>query len=579
MKKVKFPLILAFLILFSLSCAVLSRFVTGGGGIGIGGGSAGFTAEAPPYGSVKLKWDTVEGAQIYLLEHKMDGQGNNYVPVMAFSSAQTDYEDFLAPKDSKLTYRLQAFTDGNPGDYRTASVTTVAVLPNPLTVQATFAEDQMVTQAIGPEGGSMSLTDQNGVLFELTVPAGAVQAATNFTLTPVVDVQGWPLDGLNLGAARIGPEGLDLYDHLTLTITVPDGFPKAGTLPVGYGFDGSGDEFHIFPPGVTAEGTSTQSVKKAGTQGVGTGSKFSIIEFVVGHWVSQFGVNLNQLLVAQQLVDDDLPPLPKDFPSSANAIFQNTDALHTQREMNNLSAEIKNDEKENITDCESALVWYDTTSDLLGQAGSPANSDYFQSAYTQELLGSLNDSLNNVITTGISECENSQPGKPPEGRGCVQRLVTQLQVDSNKPNGLFTVPTGDFNPSDLQGFQETLKNSCSNPGYRMPEGMALGGTLSPDPICDLTKPFSFTANISGVDMVMTWNPDGSFQQHVSVEGCTGDMNGSYTSQVSEDASIVTLNLVIPEIAVACPDFPGMSFPIPPSPTTIELVKDPSTACP
>ncbi len=145
--------------------------------------------------------------------------------------------------------------------------------------------------------------------------------------------------------------------------------------------------------------------------------------------------------------------------------------------MDNLSAQITNDEKENITDCESAMIWYDNTSDLLDRADNPATIDYFQSTNTQELMDSLNDALTNVITTGISECENSEPGKPPAGRNCLQKLVTKLQIDSNKTNGLFTVPNGDFDPSDLQEFQETMKNSCSNPAYRLPEGAVFGGTL------------------------------------------------------------------------------------------------------
>jgi hypothetical protein len=498
---------------------------------------------------------------------------------MALNAAQTDYEDFMAPKDSKLTYRLQTFTDGKPGGYSTVSVTTADVLPNPLTVQATFAEDQMVTQSIGPDGGNISLTDQNGVLYELEVPASAVQATTDFTLTPVTDVQGWPLDGPNLGSVRIGPEGLDLYDNLTLTITLPDGFPKDGTIPVGYGFDGTGDEFHIFPAGVTEDGTSIQSVKKAGTQGVGTGSKIKIIEFAVKHWVTQFGVNLSQLLVVQQLADADLPPLPADFPSTVNAIFQNTDALYIQREMDNIAAQITNDEKEKITDCESAMVWYDYTSDLLGRAGNPVNLEYFQSTNTQDLMESLNDVLTNVITTGISECENSEPGKPPAERSCLQELMTKVQIDSNKTNGLFTVPSGEFKPSDLQEFQETLKNSCSNPAYRLMYVEILGGTLSPDPICDLTKPFSFTMNVEGVDMIMTWTPPGTINQHISVEGCTGDWNGTYTSQVSEDGSMVTLDFSIPEVIVSCPDSLTFSYPVPAMFSSIQLVADPSASCP
>ena len=137
MKSIKFTLLLIILVLFSLSCAALSQSVTNG--FGFGGATTGFSAEAPPYGSVKLKWDAVEGAQVYLLEHKLDGQ-DTFFPVMALNAAHTNYEDFLAPKDTKLTYRLQSFADGKPGAYSTASVTTAAVLPNPLTVQATFAE-------------------------------------------------------------------------------------------------------------------------------------------------------------------------------------------------------------------------------------------------------------------------------------------------------------------------------------------------------------------------------------------------------------------------------------------------------
>jgi len=585
MKSIKIALLSVFLILFSLSCAFLSQSLTGGnGGGGGGGGPKGFAAEAPPYGSVKLKWDAVEGAQIYVLEQQLEGH-ETFIPVMALSAAQTSYEDYLAPQESKLTYRLQTVTDGKLGGYSTASVKTAAVLPNPLTVQATFAEDQMVTQSIGPEGGSMSLTDQNGVIYKLKVPAGAVLAATDFTLTPVSDIQGWPLDGPNLGSVRIGPEGLDLNAHLTLTITLPDGFPKDGTIPVGFGFDGTGAEFHLFPAGVTAPGTSSQSVNKAGSQGVGTGSKVKIIEFVVGHWVTQEAVNISQLLVAQQLVDADLPPLPTNIPSAVNAILQNKDALNIQREMWNIIEQVKNADKENKTDCASVTNWYDQSSDLLKQAGEPANLDFFQSTTTQELTGSLNDAITKLITNGISECKNSQPGKPPVGRNCLQKLVSKLQIDSDKTNGSFTVPNGGFKTSDLQDFQDTLANSCSNPAYRLPEGVVLGGTLSPDPICDLNQPFVFTLTepVEGesITATFTFNPPGTLQEHVSVMGCTADATGTYSLQVSDDASQATLGWSIPSITASCPDTGGLTIPIPPmtSSPSIVLTADPTASCP
>jgi hypothetical protein len=577
MKPIKIALLSVFLILFSLSCAFLSQSLTGGNGGGSGGGGGGgpkgFAAEAPPYGSVKLKWDAVEGAQIYVLEQQLEGH-DNFIPVMALSASQTSYEDYLAPQGSKLTYRLQTASDGKLSGYSTASVKTA---------QATFAEDQTVTQSIGPDGGNMSLTDQNGVIYKLKVPAGAVLAATDFTLTPVTDVQGWPLDGPNLGSVRIGPEGLDLNAHLTLTITVPGGFPKDGTIPVGYGFDGTGTEFHLFPAGVTAAGTSTQTVNKAGSQGVGTGSKIKIIEFVVGHWVTQEAVNISQLLVAQQLADADLPPLPTNIPSSVNAILKNRDALNIQREMWNIIDQIKNAEKDNKTDCASVTDWYDQAKDLLNQASEPANLNFFQSTTTQELTGSLNDVITKVITDGISDCKNSQPGKPPAGRNCLQKLVSQLQIDSDKVNGSFSVPNGGFKTSDLQDFQNTLATSCSNPAYRLPAG-AQGGVLSPDPICDLNQPFIFTMDTSAesipVEGTITFTPPGTVLEHVSAMGCTADAPGTYTLQVSDDASQVTINWSIPNITASCPDTGGLTIPIPPmtSPAFV-LTADPTASCP
>jgi hypothetical protein len=592
MKSIKLALLLVFLILFSLSCAFLSQSLTGGGG-----GPKGFTAETSPYGSVKLSWEDVKGAQSYQLESQLDGT-DSFIPVIELSAYQTSYEDYLAPNESKLTYRLQAITDGKPGGYSTASVTTPTIQPNPLTVQATFAEDQVVTQSIGPEGGSMSLTDQNGVLYELQVPPGGVLVATDFTLTPVSDIQGWPLDGANLGSVRIGPEGLDLYAHLTLTITLPDGFPQDGTLPVGYGFEGSGDEFHIFPAGVATAGTSslpngsgiklissmaqtknnksTQSVNKAGSQGVGTVSKGKIIEFVDGHKVTQEGVNIDQLLVAQQVMDDELPALPTHSPSAANAIWQKKEALQMQREMWNVLGGIKNAEKKNKTDCASVTNWYDKTSELLERANESDNFKFIDEANSSHLLSSLNDALTKVITKGISECKNSSPGKPPAGRNCVQKLVSKLQIDSNKPgaNSLFSVPKGNFNSSDLQDFQKTLRYSCSNPAYRLPEGAT--AKLSPDPVCDLSKPFSIEINIAGLNELIKLTPPGTLQVHGDIAGCTVDATGKYTLKVSDDASQVTINPSIPEASAKCPDA-GITLPVPPI-GALFLNADPTAVC-
>ena len=153
MKSIRFTPLFVFLIVFSLSCAFVTQSISSAAD------SGGFTAEATPYGSVKLSWDAVDGAQGFLLESQIEGL-DFFIPVAELSADQTSYEDYLVPEESQLTIacKLQRMPTGG---YSTTTVTTLAVQPNPLTVQATFAEDQVVTQSIGAEGGSMSLTDPN----------------------------------------------------------------------------------------------------------------------------------------------------------------------------------------------------------------------------------------------------------------------------------------------------------------------------------------------------------------------------------------------------------------------------------
>jgi hypothetical protein len=200
-------------------------------------------------------------------------------------------------------------------------------------------------------------------------------------------------------------------------------------------------------------------------------------------------------------------------------------------------------------------------------------------------MGALNDAITKVITNGISECENSQPGKPPAGRNCLQKLVSKLQIDSEKTNGSFAVPNGGFKTSDLQDFQNTLNNSCRNPAYRFPAGVLAGGTLSPDPICNLDQPFVFTfapmsSDAVPIDGTITFTPPGTVLEHVSAMGCTADAPGTYTLQVSDDASQVTINWSIPELTASCPDTGGLTVPIPPMTVpAFVLTADPNATCP
>lgn len=94
------------------------------------------------------------------------------------------------------------------------------------------------TQTIGPDGGTVAVT-RGTTTFTLTVPAGALAAATEITLTPVTRLTGLPLSG-TAAAVRFAPEGLAFATPATLRI---DGAPR-GTL-VGFDATSTGASFDV----------------------------------------------------------------------------------------------------------------------------------------------------------------------------------------------------------------------------------------------------------------------------------------------------------------------------------------------
>jgi hypothetical protein len=193
------------------------------------------------------------------------------------------------PDSSELTYRLQAVTSSATSDVGTATVKTSEIVPNPLTVQANdyapiawvpptpdpkdpFADpsiyfppgfdpdhpedfdpssamQQVETSAeIGPEGGTLSITTPDNITFELTFPPDALEESTFISLIPIETIDGLPFDGGLQGAVRIEPDGLMLDLPATLRITRADAEPLPdGMVALAFGFDGSGQEFHLMP--------------------------------------------------------------------------------------------------------------------------------------------------------------------------------------------------------------------------------------------------------------------------------------------------------------------------------------------
>ena len=114
------------------------------------------------------------------------------------------------------------------------------------------------TATISTEGGTLSTPD--GAL-TVTIPAGAVAAPTEFSITPIVNTARGALSG----AFRLGPEGTTFAEPVTLTFKGPEAYPSTGggigDVGVAY-HDASG--FWLPLPSVTRdEGANTLSVETA----------------------------------------------------------------------------------------------------------------------------------------------------------------------------------------------------------------------------------------------------------------------------------------------------------------------------
>jgi hypothetical protein len=97
---------------------------------------------------------------------------------------------------------------------------------------------------VGSDGGQLRATGADGVTYTLVIPAGALAYTQTLTLTPSATVSGVPLSGGALAAVQIAPADLVLMQAATLTVSTPVA-PDEALTSYGFGFDGTGMEFHL----------------------------------------------------------------------------------------------------------------------------------------------------------------------------------------------------------------------------------------------------------------------------------------------------------------------------------------------
>lgn len=120
-------------------------------------------------------------------------------------------------------------------------------------VRVTSDPSHTVTSAIGAEGGALSVTAEDGTLYELIVPADALDFDETISMTPVSSIDGLPLSGGLAGAVTLEPAGIIFYEPAALRITPAT--PMSGEIVVGFAYDGMGEEFHL--QGLNGKGTTT----------------------------------------------------------------------------------------------------------------------------------------------------------------------------------------------------------------------------------------------------------------------------------------------------------------------------------
>ena len=235
----------------------------------------GFSAEATNEGSVLLKWEPINGAEQYLIEVQIGGE---FMPLATLPADQTSYEDDNVPPTTRFTYRLSGLAGAEKKNSKEISIQTKDEVSDPLQVSpefdmsapalsfdpnnfdsnsidpenfdpSMFAPQPILAEAvIGPQGGEVSVTGSNGVIYTLSVPPDALRFEMTITLRPISAIPDLPLSSGLMAAVFIEPESLVFDIPATLKMTLPVDFPTAsGPLMLAFAFEAAGKEFHLYP--------------------------------------------------------------------------------------------------------------------------------------------------------------------------------------------------------------------------------------------------------------------------------------------------------------------------------------------
>lgn len=175
----------------------------------------------------------------------------------------------------------------------------------PPTVTLQLDEANAARAMIGREGGSLAATGSDGTTFTLDVPAGALAEDVEIAVVPVAAIPDLPLGAQLLAAVHFEPEGLTFKALGGATLTIE--LPSAPVAPFGFGWEGSGEEFHLRPKQIAGATLSFDVLHFSGV-GAAEGDADGAAEWAPSHWEQEAGNDIVLLIDAQGINPDFTEP-------------------------------------------------------------------------------------------------------------------------------------------------------------------------------------------------------------------------------------------------------------------------------
>ena len=106
--------------------------------------------------------------------------------------------------------------------------------PNPEPDHVTRESVNATSGVVGPAGGTLQTTANDGTVYTLTIPANAIATGKTITMTPVTAIDGYPLASGIVGGVELKPSGTVFTVPVTLVIETTQS-PGAGLRVAGAG--------------------------------------------------------------------------------------------------------------------------------------------------------------------------------------------------------------------------------------------------------------------------------------------------------------------------------------------------------